>query len=227
MLPLLTFSCWAIVASALPSAGSPQSLDPLVLQWLSTQTNVTSWHASFRQTRHLRTLQQPLEAHGELWFSAPNLFRWEVQKPSPTVVVRTTNSMKILYPRLKRVEVYPMDGSLKGSWKNALELLEAGFPRSQADILGRFIVEDQTRNPTDFALSLRPRSGAASKFIKLIIIRFSPESFDLLSTELQLADGSRMINSFSSPARNPALPPDLFTPAIPPDFKITEPLAKP
>ena len=37
--------------------------------------------------------------------------------------------MLLLYPRLKRVERYPLNTTDAGPWKDMMALLDAGFPR--------------------------------------------------------------------------------------------------
>jgi outer membrane lipoprotein-sorting protein len=48
----------------------------------------------------------------------------------------------------------------------------------------------------------------------------------LLSTELEFADGSTMRNDFKNQVINPVIDPILFSPEIPSDYKVVEPLKK-
>src|SRR5262245_39161944 len=105
-------------------------LNPAVSTWLAAQTNIQSWSADFVQTRTLKSLTQPLTATGHVWFAAPNRFRWELGHPAQTIAVRVTEELLVIYPRLKRVERFLLTGEQTGAWRDALALLEAGFPRS-------------------------------------------------------------------------------------------------
>src|SRR6266853_1759886 len=108
--------------------------NPLLSSWLGAQTNIQSWSADFIQTRTFKSLTQPLTATGHVWFAEPNRFRWELGRPAQTIAVRATNELLVIYPRLKRVERYPLSGAQTGEWRDALALLESGFPRSEAEI---------------------------------------------------------------------------------------------
>src|SRR5437667_5010187 len=112
---------WQLLAS-----GSSSALGA----WLISQTNIQTWSAEVIQTRALKSLTQPLTASGHVWFAAPNRFRWELGNPPLTIAVRAPKEMLVIYPRLKRVERYPLEGNQAGEWRDALALLEAGFPRS-------------------------------------------------------------------------------------------------
>src|SRR4030095_689005 len=107
-----------------------------------------------------------------------------------------------------------------------LALLEAGFPRSQAELESRFRITSQSRSNDIFQLILQPKSHAARRMMPEIKIAFSTNDFMLRATELQFTDSSRILNQFSNPNLNPKLDEKLFPPPRETDYKIIEPLAK-
>ena len=200
------------------------SLSPVLASWLNAQTNIQSWSADFVQTRRLKAMVQPLVATGHVWFSAPNQFRWELGHPPQTIAVRTPTELLIFYPRLQRVERFPLAGKETGPWRDALSLLEAGFPRNQAELTSRYNILGYTNAGSRAEVVLQPKSAAARRMMPQIQIDFDTRNFSLLATELEFADGSTMRNDFKDPELNPQLEPKLFTPEIPKDHKVTEPL---
>jgi|SRR5579862_8968378 len=205
---------------------SAVDLSPAVASWLAAQTNVHSWSADFVQTRSLKSLTKPLTATGHVWFEAPNHFRWELGNPTQTIAVRGANELEVIYPRFKRVERFPLSGDQAGPWKDALALLEAGFPRSAAELESQYNILEQTVEGSLVRLILQPKSAAARRMMPKIEIEFDPKDSTLKATELQIADGSVMRNEFGSPTLNPAVDPELLSPKIPSDYKIVEPLKK-
>ncbi|HEV2391852.1 MAG TPA: outer membrane lipoprotein carrier protein LolA [Verrucomicrobiae bacterium] len=199
-------------------------MNALLSSWLAAQTNIQSWSADFVQTRALKSLTQPLTATGHVWFEAPNRFRWELGHPAQTVAVRAPQELLIIYPRLKRVEKFPLTGQQTGPWRDALSLLEAGFPRSQAQLESQYNILGQRVQGRTFELTLQPKSAAARRMMPQIKIDFDTQDFSLKGTELQFADGSTMRNDFKNPVLNPKLDPQLFSPEIPSDYKVVEPL---
>ena len=215
---------WSLVFGISSSAlAGPPDTSPLAT-WLSAQTNIQTWSADFVQTRSLKSLTQPLTAGGHVWFAEPNRFRWELGHPPKTIAVRARDEMLIFYPLLKRVERYPLTGEQTGQWRDALALLEAGFPRSQSELESRFRILSQIVTNGICELSLQPKSAAARRMMPQIKIAFSTADFSLRATELQFADGSTLRNDFRNPELNPKLDPALFTPKLEGDFKIVEPL---
>jgi outer membrane lipoprotein-sorting protein len=198
----------------------------LLTAWLAAQTNIQTWSADLVQTRTLKALQKPLTAEGRVWFAAPNRFRWEIGTPPQTVAVRNTNVMLVIYPKLKRAERYQLGGSATGQWRDALELLEAGFPRSAAELDARFNVVSETRANDLVELELQPRSVSARRMIPRIRIGFSAIDFSLRFTELRFSDGSTMRNDFHKAQLNPVIDEGLFSPKPGEDYKIVEPLAQ-
>jgi outer membrane lipoprotein-sorting protein len=199
--------------------------DPLTA-WLAAQTNFHTWSADVTQTRSLKSLTQPLIARGRIWFSAPNRFRWEIGTPASTIAVRQPGQMLVIYPKLKRAERYPLNSDQAGPWTETLALLEAGFPRSRAELEARFkLVSHAVTNGTR-EIVLQPRSASARRLMPQVRIAFATADFALRATELQFADGSTLRNEFTNPVLNPALDPALFEPKIEADFKRVEPLQR-
>ncbi len=194
--------------------------------WLAAQTNLQTWHADFVQTRTFKTLKHPLAASGHVWFAAPNRFRWELGKPAQTIALRANDRMYVIYPMLKRAEKYAMDAKSPGEWREALALLEAGFPRSRAELDSRFHLLSLGETNGSWQLGLQPSSAFARKLMKEIHVGLATNNFSLTSTELVFADGSRMRNDFTNAVLNAEFEKKLFDWQPGPDFKVTEPLGK-
>jgi outer membrane lipoprotein-sorting protein len=192
--------------------------------WLDAQKNIHAWSADFIQTRRFKTLTQPLTESGKVWFAEPNRFRWELGHPAKTIAVRDADEMLLLYPLLKRVERYPLNSSAPGPWRDALALLEAGFPRSQAEMESKFRIASQVVTNDVCDLVLQPKSAAARKMMPQIEIAFDLKHSSLRATELQFADGSSLRNDFTNAVINPKFDEKMFTPQIPADYKVSQPM---
>ncbi len=214
--------CLLLSCAALVSAPT----DPLLSSWFAAQTNFQTWSADFVQTRTLKSLTHPLTATGQVWFATPNRFYWELGKPAQTIAVRTRADLLVIYPKLERVERFPLSGNKGGAWREALSLLEAGFPRSEADLMKQFKILSQTVSNQTCELALQPKSSGARRMMPRIVICFDTRDFELKSTEMTFADGSTMRNDFHNPVLNPVIEPGRFDPVIDPRYKVVEPLSK-
>ena len=134
-----------------------------------------------------------------------------------TIAVRSGEEMLLFYPMLKRVERYPLNSSAPGPWRDALALLEAGFPRSQADMESKFRIASQVVTNDVCDLVLQPKSAAARKMMPQIEIAFDLKQSSLRATELHFADGSSLRNDFTNAVLNPKLDEKMFSPPIPPE----------
>ena len=143
---------------------------------------------------------------------APDRFRWELGQPAQTIALRQPDQLLIVYPRLKRVEKYPLRGAQPGPWKDALALLEASFPRSRADLESHFRVLSVTETNSLMQVTLQPRSASARKFMAEIEISVSTNGFSPLATEMRFSDGSSMRNDFTNIVVNTPIAPELFDP---------------
>ena len=221
-LAALTLAVLTLVLSTVARASAAQSASPLDV-WLKTQTNIQSWAASVKQIRSFKTLAQPLEENGRVWFSAPNRFRWEIGTPAKTIAVREPDQMLVIYPKLKRAERFPLNGQA-GPWKETLALLEAGFPRSQAELEARFKILSQSCSNNVCEVRLQPRAASARRMMPELRIAFAQGNSVLQATELHFADGSFLRNEFSEATLNPVLDPSIFQPRLEADIQIVEPL---
>ncbi len=220
LLPLLVLA--GLLGTAARAGAADR--DPLVVSWLLAQTNIQSWSADFVQTRSFKTLTQPLTKPGHVWFEQPNRFRWELGQPVETIAVRAPKELLVIYPGLKRVERYPLTGGRSSPWRDALALLEAGFPRDQAGLAAQYNLLHQTVSNQTCELTLQPKSAAARRMMPQIKIDFDTKDFALRGTEMQIADGSTLRNDFDNARLNPKVDQEMFAPRIPSDYKIVEPL---
>ena len=198
--------------------------DALLDRWISAQTNLHTWTADCTQTRSLKVLSQPLVSSGKVWVMVPDRFRWELGQPAQTVALRQPDQLFLIYPRLKRVEKYPLRGVQPGPWKDALALLEASFPRSRADLESRFRVNSVTETNSMIQVTLQPKSASARKFMAEIQVNVSTNGFSPLATELRFSDGSSMRNDFTNVAINTPLGEELFDVKLDPSISVVEPL---
>jgi outer membrane lipoprotein-sorting protein len=194
--------------------------------WLSAQARLTTWTAGFVQTRALKTLTQPLVSRGQVWFGAPNRFRWELGDPAQTIALRATNEMLVVYPRLKRIERYSLAADAAGPWKDALDLLEAGFPRDRQDLEARFKIARVVSTNGTHTLTLEPKSAGARRMMPKLGVVLDQGNFSLRATELSFADGSTLRNDFTNAVINPPLDDARFAFPVPADYTVTEPLKR-
>ena len=215
---------WGFVSS--PDSARAADTNAVLDAWFAAQTNLHTWKADCIQTRSLKTLKQPLVTSGQAWFKPPNRYRWELGTPAQTIALRQADELLVIYPMLKRVERYPAGEKATGQWRDALALLEAGFPRTRAELESRFRILSLAGADGVWTLGLQPKSAVAQRMMKEIRVGLATHDFSLLGTELVFVDGSRMRNDFTNAVLNSTFDPMLFDWTPPADFKVTEPLAK-
>jgi outer membrane lipoprotein-sorting protein len=216
-----TFS--ALVLCSMTVLSRAADADQIIAGWLARQTNIQTWAADFTQTRTLKTLANPLISTGQVWFAAPQNFRWELNRDQ-TIAIRNKETMLVLYPRFKRAEKYDFENSGRSEWKDALALLQSGFPRSRADLDNQFRVLSASETNSLVLLELQPKSPGARKMMPQINLRLTTD-LTLAGTELLFIDGSRMRNDFRNVQTNVDVA-GKFSLDIPPGFTLVEPMKK-
>lgn len=206
-----------LLASALHAA-EPNTV---INRWLAHQTNIQAWSAEFTQTRTLQALSHPLVSTGQLWFAAPQNFRWELGRDQ-TIAIRSNETMLVVYPRLKRAEKYNFENAGRSEWKDTLALLQSGFPRSRAELDHQFNLISIAQTNDLVQLHLQPKSLGARKMMPRINVLLHT-NFTLAGTELVFIDGSRMRNDFHAIHTN-ADTSGKFDLIVPANFKLVEPM---
>ena len=217
---------WCLELGVWSFSARAADTNAVLSSWLNAQTNLQTWQAEFTQTRSLKTLTQPLVASGRIWFAKPNDFRWELGSPARTIALRQGDEMYVVYPLLKRAERYPTGARAGGEWREALELLQSGFPRDRAELDARFRVRSLSETNGAWLLALQPRSDFARRMMKEIRVGLATNDSSLVSNELVFVDGSSMRNDYTNAVLNPKLDAGLFKWKPEPGFNITEPMGK-
>ena len=215
---------WLCLAFSLAAMTAQAQSEKLLDQWIAAQTNLHTWSADVVETRALKTLSQPLVSTGKVWVALPNHFRWELGQPAQTIALRQPDQLFLIYPRLKRVEKYPLNGNQTGPWRDALALLDASFPRNRADLDSHFQLLSAIQTNAIIEVRLQPKSQAARKFMSEIAVAVHTNDFSPASTELKFSDGSTMRNDFANGVLNPPINPSLFETNFDANFTIVEPL---
>jgi len=186
----------------------------LLDRWLEQQATVTTWSASLIQTRTYKTLTQPLVSPGHVWFRSPGQFRWQLENPPTTIAVRDKDRLTVLHPRLDRSEVHDLTDVTAAPWKEALVLFEAGFPKSRQDMDSRFTIVSQETTGTSHHITLRPRSSAARRWLRSLVLEIDTGELVLRATRLDFADGSTLRNDFTDPVVNAPQDDALYQPTL-------------
>jgi outer membrane lipoprotein-sorting protein len=224
MIPVRIVRFLPNILVGLPALSAHAQPEALLDKWISTQSQFHTWTADVVQTRSLKTLSQPLVATGKVRVAMPDRFRWELGQPAQTIALRQPESLYLIYPRLKRIEKYPLTDKQPGPWRDALALLEASFPRDRPNLEAHFRVLSASTSNSLGRVVLQPKSPSARKFMTEIQVSFHTTDFSPAWTQLQFSDGSTMRNDFTNGVINAPLPDSLFELKVEPGFTVVEPL---
>jgi outer membrane lipoprotein-sorting protein len=218
----------AFLFCAVLSLGRAQASDTnsALTGWLESQAQVQFWSAEFTQTRHIKTLTQPLVAKGKLWYAAPNRFRWELGDPPRTIALRQAEELMVVYPLLKRAERYPLNDAKMGAARDALAIIESGFPKSRADLERQLHLLSMASSNGMWLLRFQPASKSARQFLSEVCVSLSTNDFSLVATELVFSEGSRVETVFTNSVAGRSMDDSLFQPRLGADYTVTQPLSK-
>lgn len=198
--------------------------DEILDRWLAEQARIETWSAEVVETRALQNVAKPIVSHGHVWFAKPNRFRWQLGEPPRTIAVRMGDELLLFYPRLERVERYAMGETVDPAWRQALALLEVGFPTDADEFHGRYEVLSTRRTEQGWRFEVQPRADAARQLIERVAIEISAQDLALLATEIRFPDGSTLRNEFFNRKVNPPIEKSLFQVEIQEEYRVVNPL---
>jgi outer membrane lipoprotein-sorting protein len=220
-LKMIPKRCALLVLVVVSRLAADPAANPLLDRWLGATTNLVTWQATVTQTRHLKALTQPLVSTGQVWFAAPNSFRWELGVPPQSIALRSGHELTLLSPRLRRAEKHVLGNAAGGPVNDMMGLLDAGFPRDAAEFKKRFELVDVVTNETALVLRMRPQNATARRMMPSVVVELAPLEFQLRATVLTFADGSRLRNAFSDAITNAPLSPEMFRTNLDSTWKVT------
>jgi outer membrane lipoprotein-sorting protein len=163
-------------------------------------------------------LTTPLTSPGRVWFAAPDKFRWELGSPAQSLAIRNGPQLLLLSPRLKRAELATLD-TATGTLREALSLLDTGFPRDAAEFRRRFQLLSLTTTNTLHTLRLQPRASQTRRLFPEFTVILATNDLELVATEIRLGDGSSLRNDFTNAVRNGPLDDTRFDTAPPAGYE--------
>ena len=190
-----------LVLAALAVAGIQAHADDAATQRLSAMlSKAQTLSARFSQLTLDGSGTRLQETAGNLALKRPGLFRWEVKKPSPQLVVTTGKTLWIYDPELMQATRQKLDQQVG----NTPALLLSGDPRQ---LESAFAISEADGQGGDQVFVLEPRGKDA--LFESLRVHFDAGKL----TEMELTDTLSQHTDirFSNIRQNPALPASVFT----------------
>lgn len=174
--------------------GSAQADEASAAALTKVLSGITSMQADFaQQTSDAKGRPQPLQS-GKLAVKRPGLFRWEVLKPSPQMVLTSGKVLWIYDPELMQATKQKMDEQVG----NTPALLLSGDPRKLNEA---FVISQEAGSVGEQAFLLKPHGKEA--LFETLRVRFKGNQL----VQMVLVDtlGQKTDIRFSNVLVNPVL----------------------
>lgn len=181
-----------------------------VKKWIASQAGMKSLSADLVQTRKFRTLKDPLERPGHVWFQTPDAFRWELGSPPTRIVLRYKDEMAMIEPEKKRAERMDPQAMGQRAGQPKMGLMEFPLATDFAAFERQFEILDLQTQGTQCSLTILPRDPESRKVMRDIRLEFDTSNNHLLAFEITFRDGSSLRNEFSRIEINAQIDPRTF-----------------
>lgn len=193
---------------------------PLVSDWLSRSRDFKALEIDFTQERQLKALRRPLSRQGKLWITQSGQLRWQIGEPAALLLVRAGKDAPLYWIDLKKQTWKELNADEDQTQGNAQAL--QFMTQSQTATLEAFETAFTLKgalslpeSPGQWRIELDLKDHRASLAVKDVFFHIEPATGALHQMEFQLRDGSLLRTRVTRAVKDPALPEDLFTPALP------------
>lgn len=167
-------------------------MESFVSRWMQAEAKMGSVRVSFEQEVKNPALRNPVKTPGVLWRLKAGDFRWELGQPPKTILVRQGEALQVWEAESdKWVALDPKDRRFR-SWLPFMGGQGLSLEQLQREFEVAF---DKERS----ALSLKPKSGMARKYLKSIEMQMDPASVRLKLLAVNQADGGSTVMRFGNP----------------------------
>lgn len=188
-----------LMAAFLFAAGNSLALADAAADLTRVLSGISTMQADFAQlTADAKGRSQPVQ-YGKMSVKRPGLFRWEVQKPSPQMVLTSGKYLWIYDPDLMQATKQKLDEQVG----NTPALLLSGDPRKLAEA---FVISQESGGASEQVFLLKPLGKEA--LFEALRVRF--KGSELQRMELTDTLGQKTDIRFSNVQVNPALPASQF-----------------
>ena len=221
---LLALLSAALAPASLEGQGDPRQapagerMETLLERLREAQGALDSLRAGFEQRKESPLLLEPEVSRGTFYLLAPERVRWDYEEPSPVTVVLADRTLLTWYRDLGQAERLPLGRGgermfqMLGSAHSVDRLTEAfrlsaAFPGDAAEPV---------------RLDLEPRSARLKRRLESMQIWFAAETYLPVRIRYREAGGASTDIRFLDPEPGAEVPPELFSPELPPEVEVRE-----
>lgn len=195
---LFLFCLCGAIACLSPIQDAAKDLPQVLTQIDQQSSDISSLKATFRQVKHSSILRKPLVSSGTIQMLEDRV-RWDTKEPNASVLLASSEGVRIYYPDLNVIEVYRLSDQLRQL---------AGSPVFRLSELNRNFTIDSNLKTSDsgvLSLELIPRDESLRKHLKSIRLDVHAETGIVRQVELRNVDDERTEISFERIRVNPTL----------------------
>lgn len=176
----------------------PAALLPAIMvEWAETQKTLPDMVVSFKQTRSVPALKQPVVSQGRFWRFKDGAFRWELGDASKamTVLVHDAREFRVRESPESGWQVLDEKDPRFRMWARFLSGREA----SPEDMTRHFIVKEADASAGVAAITLRPKSPFVKRYLKQLDLQLDRKTKRLVQLRILQGDGANVVMQFEEP----------------------------
>lgn len=195
-----------MLSVALPSLAQSADRDAVVAKVIECGSGIESIRCDFVQTKRSSMLENELVSRGKMWFSKPQLLRWEYTSPYSNLFIMNGDKALLKNEKGTTLTDVKKNRMVKGISSMVLGCISGDW-LTDARTFGVEVVEKDG----EWLVRLTPKRGELKQMWTSLELRFDPATGTSKGIKMNEASGDCTIIEFRGVEMNGTIPPDVFS----------------
>lgn len=196
---------FALLVAMLPMLAVAQSEAEIIRQIDSICSEVKSLECDFVQTKHIKLLNDEMVSYGKMYYSQPNMLRWEYTRPYTYTFI--LNAHQVLLRNTQRKDV--IDVNKNKMFKEIARLM-------MSSVVGSCLTDDDTfevkitATTKEWVATLVPIKRDMKQMWTQLVLHFDRAKRSVVKVKMCEPSGDYTIIELKNIRQNVAIEPNLF-----------------
>lgn len=197
---------FTLLIALLPAIATAQSEAEIIGKINEACSEIKSLECDFVQTKHIKLLNDKMVSYGKMYYSQPNMLRWEYARPYTYTFILNAN--QVLLKNTQRKDV--IDVNKNKMFKEIARLM-------MSSVVGNCLTDDNTftvsieRASDEWVAKLVPIKRDMKQMWDCLILHFDKTKYRVLKVEMHEPTGDYTIIELKNVRQNTTIQPNIFS----------------
>lgn len=206
MMKRILLAVTLMLSVALPSFAQSAGRDAVVAKIIESGAAIESIRCDFVQTKRSAMLENELVSRGKMWFSKPQLLRWEYTSPYSNLFIMNGDKALLKNEKGSTLTDVKKNRMVKGISSMVLGCISGDWLNDTRTFGVEVVGKDG-----EWVVRLTPKRGELKQMWTSLELRFDPVTGTSKGIRMNEASGDCTVIEFRNVEMNGTIPPEVFS----------------